>query len=106
MRALQQDLLLYARVCLCARVCLSVWDICAPGAWASAKTCQASFTCTHSWALCCSCEEDIEKEACFILGLLAIKSEHQHAIADAGALTGLVRLLKRCADIDLEMQVV
>ena len=43
----------------------------------------------------CSCEEEIEKEACFILGLLAIKSEHQHAIADAGALTGLVRLLKR-----------
>ena len=43
------------------------------------------------------CEEDIEKEACFILGLLAIKAEHQHAIADAGALSGLVRLLKRCA---------
>ena len=46
--------------------------------------------CSHQWG-----EEDIEKEACFILGLLAIKSEHQHAIADAGALTGLVRLLKR-----------
>ena len=26
--------------------------------------------------------EEIEKEACFILGLLAIKQEHQHAIAD------------------------
>ena len=25
--------------------------------------------------------EDVEKEACFILGLLAIKSEHQHKIA-------------------------
>ena len=43
----------------------------------------------------CSCEEEIEKEACFILGLLAIKQEHQHAIADEGALAGLVRLLKR-----------
>ncbi len=26
--------------------------------------------------------EEVEKEACFILGLLAIKQEHQHAIAD------------------------
>ena len=42
----------------------------------------------------CSAEE-VEKEACFILGLLAIKQEHQHAIADAGALPGLVSLLKR-----------
>ena len=32
-------------------------------------------------AACCSGEE-VEKEACFILGLLAIKQEHQHAIAD------------------------
>lgn len=39
--------------------------------------------------------EDIEKEACFILGLLAIKQDHQHAIADRGALPGLVGLLKR-----------
>ena len=39
--------------------------------------------------------EDVEKEACFILGLLAIKQEHQHAIADAGALPGLVALLGR-----------
>ena len=39
--------------------------------------------------------EEVEKEACFILGLLAIKQEHQHAIADAGALPGLVALLKR-----------
>lgn len=40
-------------------------------------------------------DEEIEKEACFILGLLAIKQEHQHAIADEGALAGLVNLLKR-----------
>lgn len=39
----------------------------------------------------------MEKEACFLLGLLAVKAEHQHAIADAGALSGLVRLLKRWA---------
>ncbi|BDA48602.1 probable vacuolar protein 8 [Coccomyxa sp. Obi] len=39
--------------------------------------------------------EEVEKEACFILGLLAIKQEHQHAIADQGALPGLVGLLKR-----------
>lgn len=39
--------------------------------------------------------EEIEKEACFVLGLLAIKAEHQHAIADKGALTGLVGLLKQ-----------
>ena len=31
--------------------------------------------------MCCSGEE-VEKEACFTLGLLAIKQEHQHAIAD------------------------
>lgn len=37
----------------------------------------------------------MEKEACFILGLLAIKQEHQHAIADTGALPGLVAILKR-----------
>lgn len=39
--------------------------------------------------------EEIEKEACFVLGLLAIKPEHQHAIADRGALQGLVGLLKQ-----------
>jgi hypothetical protein len=27
-----------------------------------------------------SAGEDVEKEACFILGLLAIKQDHQHAI--------------------------
>eukprot|EP00193_Tetraselmis_chui_P019389 CAMPEP_0177791712 /NCGR_PEP_ID=MMETSP0491_2-20121128/24096_1 /TAXON_ID=63592 /ORGANISM="Tetraselmis chuii, Strain PLY429" /LENGTH=698 /DNA_ID=CAMNT_0019313995 /DNA_START=331 /DNA_END=2423 /DNA_ORIENTATION=+ len=39
--------------------------------------------------------DEIEKEACFTLGLLAIKTEHQHHIADAGALAGLIRLLLR-----------
>lgn len=46
---------------------------------------------------CCS-SEDVEKEACFILGLLAIKPEHQHSIADMGALAGLVGILKRHID--------
>ena len=36
---------------------------------------------------CCSTGgEEIEKEACFVLGLLAIKPEHQHAINAKGAL--------------------
>lgn len=48
---------------------------------------------TVQW-LQCSCEE-VEKEACFILGLLAIKQEYQASIAEAGALPGLVTLLKR-----------
>ena len=38
--------------------------------------------------------DDVKKEACFILGLLAVKPELQAAIASAGALPGLVRLLK------------
>lgn len=38
--------------------------------------------------------EELEKEACFILGLLAVKPEYQARIAQSGALTGLVRLLK------------
>jgi hypothetical protein len=46
---------------------------------------------------CCS-SEDVEKESCFILGLLAIKPEHQHSIADMGALSGLVGILKRHTD--------
>ena len=37
--------------------------------------------------------EDVEKEACFILGLLAVKPEYQSRIASCGALNGLVRLL-------------
>ncbi|GBF96006.1 hypothetical protein Rsub_08821 [Raphidocelis subcapitata] len=38
--------------------------------------------------------DDIKKEACFILGLLAVKPEYQAAIVGAGALPGLVRLLR------------
>ena len=38
--------------------------------------------------------EDVEKEACFILGLLAVKPEYQSRIASCGALSGLVRLLR------------
>lgn len=41
-----------------------------------------------------SSTEDIEKEACFILGLLAVKPEYQSRIAQLGALEGLVRLLR------------
>lgn len=37
----------------------------------------------------------MEKEACFIVGLMAIRPEHQHEISDKGALRGLVSLLKR-----------
>mmetsp|Transcript_4496 Transcript_4496/g.9672 ORF Transcript_4496/g.9672 Transcript_4496/m.9672 type:complete len:723 (-) Transcript_4496:189-2357(-) len=39
-------------------------------------------------------QEELEKEACFILGLLAVKPEYQTRIAQCGALQGLVRLLK------------
>ncbi len=51
---------------------------------------------TQQWfeILCCSFE-DVEKEACFILGLLAIKPEWQAQIAAAGALPSLVKLLKQ-----------
>ncbi|KAG1679847.1 hypothetical protein FOA52_012761 [Chlamydomonas sp. UWO 241] len=38
--------------------------------------------------------EEVEKEACFILGLLAVKPEYQSRIASCDALGGLVRLLK------------
>jgi hypothetical protein len=38
--------------------------------------------------------EEVEKEACFVLGLLAVKPEYQARIATCGALYGLVRLLK------------
>ena len=38
---------------------------------------------------------DIEKEACYAIGLLASKEKHQNRIANAGALPGLVALLKR-----------
>jgi hypothetical protein len=38
--------------------------------------------------------DDIKKEACFILGLLAVKPEYQAQISQAGALPGLVKLLR------------
>lgn len=39
--------------------------------------------------------EEIEKETCMILGLLATKVEYQNLIADKNALPGLVSLLRR-----------
>lgn len=44
-------------------------------------------------SLSCSFTE-VRKEACFILGLLAVKPEYQHQIATAQALPGLVKLLQ------------
>ncbi|KAH7280833.1 hypothetical protein KP509_36G016000 [Ceratopteris richardii] len=45
-----------------------------------------------------ACEHEVEKDAAFALGLLAVKPEHQRLIADAGALPCLVALLRRkCA---------
>lgn len=41
-----------------------------------------------------SMQEELDKELCFILGLLAVKPEYQTRIAQSGALIGLVRLLK------------
>jgi hypothetical protein len=43
----------------------------------------------------------VEKEACFILGLLAIKPEHQTRIASTDAITSLVNLLKKYVDKNL-----
>ena len=43
--------------------------------------------------MCSLLHEEIEKEACFIVGLLAVKPEYQSRIAAKGALPGLVRLL-------------
>ncbi|WCJ21534.1 ARM repeat protein interacting with ABF2 [Euphorbia peplus] len=40
-------------------------------------------------------EHEVEKESAFALGLLAVKPEHQQLIVDAGALSHLVKLLKR-----------
>ncbi|KAL3676603.1 hypothetical protein R1sor_026551 [Riccia sorocarpa] len=42
-----------------------------------------------------ACEHEVEKDAAFALGLLAVKPEHQRLIADAGALPFLVSLLLR-----------
>lgn len=41
------------------------------------------------WVCCLSCSfNEIRKDACFILGLLAVKPEYQHQIAAARALPG------------------
>jgi HEAT repeat protein len=44
---------------------------------------------------CTSSIGDIEKEACYAIGLLASKDINQNRISEAGALPGLVALLKR-----------
>eukprot|EP00955_Chlamydomonas_euryale_P087135 364271-Chlamydomonas_euryale.AAC.5 len=41
-----------------------------------------------------SCIHDVQRQSCFILGLLAVKPEYQARISRAGALAGLVRLLR------------
>lgn len=41
--------------------------------------------------------EELERDICFILGLLAIKVEHQQAICKHGALPTLVAMIKRYA---------
>mmetsp|Transcript_3842 Transcript_3842/g.10892 ORF Transcript_3842/g.10892 Transcript_3842/m.10892 type:complete len:719 (-) Transcript_3842:253-2409(-) len=52
-------------------------------------------TCTSTESeVSCGKSDEVQKEACFTLGLLAIKSDHQHRIASAGALSGLIALLK------------
>lgn len=38
--------------------------------------------------------EDIKKEACFVLGLLAVKPDYQVLITRAAAIPGLVQLLR------------
>eukprot|EP00887_Chlorella_sp_A99_P002122 scaffold21.g2122.t1 len=43
--------------------------------------------------------EELERDICFILGLLAIKIEHQTAICEAGALPTLVAMIKRYASM-------
>ena len=44
---------------------------------------------------CVSCSEDeAAKEACFILGLMAVRPEYQRNIADSGALDHLVSLIR------------
>lgn len=40
-------------------------------------------------------EHEVEKEAAFVLGLIALKREYQRTISDAGAISCLVALLKR-----------
>ena len=43
--------------------------------------------------------EELERDICFILGLMAIKTEHQQAICAAGALPTLVSMVKRYASL-------
>ncbi|XP_057800870.1 ARM REPEAT PROTEIN INTERACTING WITH ABF2-like [Salvia miltiorrhiza] len=43
-------------------------------------------------------EHEVEKASAFVVGLLAVKPEHQQLIADAGAIPHLVDLLKRHKD--------
>ncbi|KAJ6681354.1 ARM REPEAT PROTEIN INTERACTING WITH ABF2 [Salix koriyanagi] len=45
-------------------------------------------------------ENEVEKGSAYVLGLLAVKPEHQQLIVDAGALTHLVKLLKRHKSAD------
>jgi hypothetical protein len=45
----------------------------------------------------CSGVEELERDICFILGLLAIKVDHQAAICEAGALPTLVSMVRRYA---------
>lgn len=42
----------------------------------------------------CGSADEAAKEACFILGLLATKTEYQQRIADSGTLSELITLLK------------
>ena len=61
---------------------LTLLPLCCPAACNVKQECSpANAACDAVCVRPCSGEE-VEKEACFILGLLAIKQEHQHAIAD------------------------
>ncbi|GMI96005.1 ARM repeat protein interacting with ABF2 [Hibiscus trionum] len=46
-------------------------------------------------------EHEVEKGSAFALGLLAVKPEHQQLIVDSGALSHLVKLLRRHKDISI-----
>ncbi len=62
------------------------------------QLCVCACACIH--AVCSAAPngaEELEKEACFILGLLAVKPEYQSRIARCNALPGLVRLLREHA---------
>lgn len=63
-------------------------------AWPSAGVCLAAANQPPPPPLPRHSFDDVKKEACFILGLLAVKPEYQAAIASAGALGGLVKLLR------------